>query len=282
MRALLTALLLYSIMPAAAVDFRHDPIADTRATVAVIDPMHERLRLFLADEQGMPFKHLATLAAWLRAHGQTPVLAMNAGMYEPDLRPVGLFVAAGKLQAPLNTADGTGNFYLKPNGVFFVRPDGTPGVLETSRYAAAGIHAVLATQSGPLLVDAGIIHPAFNPHSTSRLLRNGVGVDENGKVVFAISDGPVSLYEFAVFFRDTLHCANALYLDGSVSSLYAPAIGRDDERTVLGPMLAVVIERGNARAGHRPRRSPRADPHYTPVEPDTGRTAPSPTTPSTW
>ena len=57
--------------------------------------------------------------------------------------------------------------------------------------------------------------------------------------IFAISDEPVTFYAFARLFRDGLGCANALFLDGSVSSLYAPELGRDDELTPLGPMIGV-------------------------------------------
>ncbi|MBS0461086.1 MAG: phosphodiester glycosidase family protein [Proteobacteria bacterium] len=251
MKPTLLALALLATGPALAVDYRNPPLADTHATVTRVDPGREKLRLFLDDAAGAPFKRFDAVATWLDAHGQRLVFAMNAGMYEPDRSPVGLFVADGKQRAPLNTKDGVGNFYLKPNGVFFLRADGTAGVLETARYAAAGIQPLLATQSGPLLVDDGIIHPAFNPHSTSRLIRNGVGVDGKGAVIFAISDGPVSLYEFAAFFRDTLHCANALYLDGTVSSLYAPALRRDDARAELGPIIGVVDARIDDHSGAR-------------------------------
>ena len=166
---------------------------------------------------------------------------MNAGMFEPGRLPVGLFVADGKTLFPLNTADGTGNFFLKPNGVFLV-DDGKARVVESSGYpeVARSGHVTLATQSGPLLVRAGVIHPAFNPASTSRLIRNGVGVTAAGEAVFAISEEPVSLYEFAAFFRDVLRCPDALFLDGTVSSLYAPGLKRDDFRVELGPLIGVV------------------------------------------
>jgi uncharacterized protein YigE (DUF2233 family) len=99
---------------------------------------------------------------------------------------------------------------------------------------------MLATQSGPLLVSAERIHPAFNPKSVSRLFRNGVGVISPHEVVFAISEGPVSFYEFATLFRDKLHCSDALFLDGTVSSLYAPPLGRNDRKIKLGPIIGVV------------------------------------------
>ncbi len=98
-----------------------------------------------------------------------------------------------------------------------------------------------ATQSGPLLLRAGQINPNVNPRGVSRLIRNGVGVVSTDEVAFAISDDPVSFYEFALLFRDRLNCLDALYLDGNVSSLFAPVLGRDDERVPLGPIVAVSV-----------------------------------------
>jgi len=62
-------------------------------------------------------------------------------------------------------------------------------------------------------------------------------------VRFAISDEPVTFYEFASLFRDRLKCPEALFLDGSISSLYAPALERDDRLLPLGPIVAVVAPR---------------------------------------
>ncbi|HWW75743.1 MAG TPA: phosphodiester glycosidase family protein, partial [Pyrinomonadaceae bacterium] len=97
----------------------------------------------------------------------------------------------------------------------------------------------LATQSGPLLVRHGAIHPAFDAASTSRLLRNGVGVSGD-TVLFVISERPVNFYELAAYFRDELHCTDALYLDGVVSSLYSADLQRDDSKVDLGPIIGVV------------------------------------------
>ena len=105
---------------------------------------------------------------------------------------------------------------------------------------------MLATQSGPLLVRGGQVHPAFDAGSKSRLLRNGVGVASPQTVVFVISEDPVNFYEFATLFRDRLHCPDALYLDGTISSLHASALGRDDSRTDLGPIIAVTAPSGRS------------------------------------
>ena len=111
---------------------------------------------------------------------------------------------------------------------------------QAARAAALAGKVELATQSGPLLVEAGRIHPVFKPGSTSLLFRNGVGVVEPHTVCFAISEEPVNFYEFATLFRDVLHCPDALFLDGTISSLHAPALKRSDKKIDLGPMIGIV------------------------------------------
>lgn len=211
---------------------------DARFTVTTVDPARQHLELFLNDDAGRPLHGFSRLAAWLKARDERLGFAVNAGMYHADFKPVGLLVQDGKQLAPLNLDDGTGNFFLKPNGVFLVTESG-PKVIESSEYPLLGKGARLATQSGPLLLRNGVIHPAFNPQSASRFIRNGVGVAD-GKAIFVISNHPVTFHELAVFFRDNLHCKDALYLDGSVSSLYSPALGRNDAAARLGPMLGVI------------------------------------------
>lgn len=207
-------------------------------TAIRVDTRVQRLELFWRDDHDRPFHRLDHLADWLAARGQRLELAMNAGMFEPDFSPVGLLIIDGRVQAPLNLRDGKGNFYLKPNGVFALTATG-PRIVESSVFAGIDAHVRLATQSGPLLLAHGAIHPGFDPASSSRHVRNGIGVD--GPIVwFVISNTPVTFHAFATYFRDVLHCTDALYLDGNLSSLYDPAQRRNDEREPLGPIIAVV------------------------------------------
>lgn len=210
-------------------------------TVVRVNTASQNLQAFWGDERGQPFKQFDALSAWLRGQGKALVFAMNAGMYHRDSSPVGLLVIDGKQIAPLNTAAGDGNFFLKPNGVFLLGPSG-PKVVATGEYPKLASGIRFATQSGPLLLRNGAIHPAFNAASTSRLIRNGVGVSGN-TAFFVISEQPVTFHEMAVFFRDVLHCQDALYLDGVVSSLYSQELKRNDRRAELGPIVGVVSDR---------------------------------------
>ncbi len=233
------ALALWLLPTARAVEFSQAEFAGRRFTVCRVNVRKERLELFLRDEKGAPIKRFDKLAAWLQPRGQKLVFAMNAGMYQPDFSAAGLFVNAGREEVPLNTGKGYGNFFLKPNGVFVVTERGAR-VVETSEYPNLRDRVLLATQSGPLLVHNGVLHPAFLKDSTSRLFRNGVGVPSPDVALFVITEAPINFYEFATLFRDQLKCPDALFLDGTVSSLYAPELKRVDFRMDLGPIIGVT------------------------------------------
>ena len=191
-------------------------------TVATADPRTDRIELhWVNPTTGQPYRTLEQVRSRLAKQGQSVVFATNSGIYAPGLKPLGLHIERGKTLVGLNNARSGGNFALLPNGVFWVSGK-RAGVTETQAYRATGLHPTYATQSGPLLLSGGKVHPAFNAGSSSFKLRSGVGVCEGGKVKFAVSAGAVNFYTFAVFFRDTLKCPDALYLDGSISAYATP------------------------------------------------------------
>lgn len=222
---------------------RIETFEGARFTVCRYGPARQELRLVWLDRGGAPLRTLARLAQHLGPEAARVRFAMNAGMYEPDLSPVGLYVEQGRQFRPLNTADGDGNFYLRPNGVFWVNADGRAQVESAEAYARESPSPSFATQSGPMLLAEGALHPRIQHDGTSRLIRNAVGTTAQGEALFVISEGPVSFGRLARFFRDGLGCRHALYLDGTVSQLWAPAQGRRDRGAALGPMV-VVLDRG--------------------------------------
>ena len=168
--------------------------------------------------------------------------AMNGGMYDEDGRPIGLFIEDGRTVRRLNRNEGPGNFHLLPNGVFAVRRDGQPIVVRAERWAGTAEGVRWATQSGPMLVIDGRLHPRFSANGESLNIRNGVGAECRAgahTAWFAISEEAVSFGRFARLFRDALGCRNALFLDGTVSSLWDPGAGRQDAREDLGPLIVV-------------------------------------------
>ena len=209
-------------------------------TVCTFQVAEVDLRMFHSDADGVPFKQFDTLARELDETGQTLVFAMNGGMYHEDRRPVGFYRDQYGDQASVNTNDGPGNFHLKPNGVFWLSSNGA-GVTESQAFIDAKMEPTYATQSGPMLVLAGALHPGLNPDGTSHRRRNGVGVSNDGTVVyFAISDTAVTFHDFATLFRDALGASDALFLDGQVSRIYAPDINRYEVGIDMGPIVGMV------------------------------------------
>lgn len=201
----------------------------------------EDLRLFHSGPEGV-LGSFAAVDELLAEDGKTLAFAMNAGMYHADRSPVGLYVENGRQSAPLVTRAGPGNFGLLPNGVFCI--DEGFFIVESRSLASSARACRFATQSGPMLVINGKLHPRLIPDSDSTHIRNGVGVSAKGdRAVFAISNEQVNFHRFARFFRDALDLPDALYFDGKISRLYAPALGRNDLGFQMGPIIGAVVTR---------------------------------------
>lgn len=177
---------------------------------------------------GRNYETLADLYDDLSAQGLHIQALMNAGIYEvgPDgtYQPQGLHIEQGAALRPLNTRSArNANFYLKPNGVFYIDAQGAH-IVRTQDYGPSN-PLRLATQSGPLLFDAQGMHPRFLENSDSRKRRNAVGVREDGQVVFALADLPLNFWDFATKLREEEGCKAALYLDGAISNLWLASDG---------------------------------------------------------
>jgi uncharacterized protein YigE (DUF2233 family) len=196
------------------------------------------LQLYLKDALSQQtYKSFTALNTDLSRSGEYLFFAMNGGMFHSNFSPVGLFIAHHKMESPLNVSLGKGNFFLKPNGVF-AWSESQAWILESSAYAKKKIQPTWATQSGPMMVIQGRIHPLFDPQSKSTFIRNGVGLTPRQEIIFCISDEPVNFHQMASVFKNGLSCPNALYLDGSISSLFSETLRRNDQSYKLGPIIA--------------------------------------------
>ncbi|UPG93530.1 phosphodiester glycosidase family protein [Luteibacter aegosomatissinici] len=227
--ASLTAFAFGCAAPADAVDGR-DLVFDSQSYyVAKVDTRREDIELFWRNpDSGQPFASIEALKTWTAGKGRPLSFATNAGIYDRDFRPLGLYVENGKAVVPLNLAHGnprSGNFSLLPNGVFAIYDDGTAQVSTTEAFRSAGRKPRWATQSGPMLVINGEVNTQFDNGSDSMKWRSGVCATSAHDVVFVVSRAPVNFHSFARLFRDELGCRDALFLDGTISQAWTPADG---------------------------------------------------------
>lgn len=211
--------------------------SDSRIVAFAANPAVDDIQLYWKDTDGKRFANAGRLRKSLKSKGRQLIFAMNGGMYTAAHAPQGLFIEKGLQRAPIDTArGGSGNFYLQPNGVFYLTAAGA-GVAQTTDFTSRGVR--FATQSGPMLVVDGAIHPAFSKGSQNLNIRNGVGILPDGRVLFAMSKEPINFYDFASFFQ-RMGCRNALYLDGFVSRTYYPDGNWGQEDGDFGVIIGVT------------------------------------------
>ncbi|MEM9310861.1 MAG: phosphodiester glycosidase family protein [Pseudomonadota bacterium] len=207
-------------------------------THCVADPAKHAIKAVYATGDGT--RAYGTLTAYAETvEANSIAFAMNGGAFSDDLTPRGYLVASGNRLSELDRGSGDGNFYMKPNGVFF----GTNGrwrILTTDRFfSTVRDRPRFGTQSGPMLLVDGALGAAISENGNSRAIRNGVGVDAQGKAHFVISGAPLSFGQLARYFRDEIKATDALFLDANSSSLWDPATGRMDAGRT-GPILVVT------------------------------------------
>lgn len=242
LRAALAAIVLLLAQTAQAATCREETYEGVDYAICDVNLTQDVLRLFLYEPvSGRPYGYFGKLNAALEEQGFALGFATNAGMYHDDRAPVGLYIEDGKTAQKLITRKGPGNFGLLPNGVLCLRQR-RADVIETLRYVEEAPECISASQSGPMLVIDGELHPRFLRNSTSKYVRNGVGTSDDGHVAtFVISNNPVTFHAFGSVFRDHLGIRNALYFDGNVSRMRAPDLGRSDIGFgALGPIIGVV------------------------------------------
>lgn len=189
-----------------------------------------RLQLRWTDPQGQPLSNFGGLQKQLASEGKKILFATNAGIYEHGPKPCGLTICDQHVLVPLNLKTGEGNFYLKPNGIFYFGDATGPGIVDATEYSDLGFRPRFANQSGPLLLRQGKIHPAFNVDSPNKRQRSAVGiVTKTKEIIFVMSDradrvkGRVTFHQLSRFFLH-LGCEDALFLDGDISQMItAPA-----------------------------------------------------------
>lgn len=243
MRAKLLAACLTLILFASVAHSAEAKVEYNRTRYITYIAKPEEVKMYWLDKEGRPFHQFRKLQDALHAEGKRLRFIMNAGIFEEGGIPSGLMVVNGKVERPLNTSPGKGNFFLQPNGVFYTTAN-SARVVSTQDYHTSNPSPQFAVQSGPLLLQHGRTHPAFRAESTNYLHRNGVGILPDGRVLFAITEFGQekypNLYEFADFFRSR-GCKDALFLDGDISRVFINP-GQIESGNYFGAMIAILAE----------------------------------------
>lgn len=206
--------------------------------VYVVDPKEQKLKMYWKDDWNTAFGSIQNLKNYLEAKNEKLVFAMNGGMYMENNRPLGLFIKDGKTLVPINRKSATNaNFYLKPNGIFSIDTLHVATICKTEDFVP-GKKIKYATQSGPMLIIDGEMHPAFKQGSNSVTIRNGVGILPDNRVLFVMAAVEVNFYDFANYFKK-MGCKNALFLDGGISCTYLPEKNWEDLAGNFGAIIAL-------------------------------------------
>jgi uncharacterized protein YigE (DUF2233 family) len=204
-----------------------------------LSPKENNINLYWKDDTGKIIQSFDNLRKYVLGKNEKLIFAMNAGMFQEDYSPLGLYIEKGILINKLNIRNSTtGNFYMKPNGVLYITKENNAAVVTTDQFKL-NENIACATQSGPMLLINGKMHNSFKPASTNLNIRNGVGVKSNGEIVFVLSKTPVNFYDFANYFKEQ-GCDNALYMDGFVSRAYFPSPNWTHEDGNFGVMIGVT------------------------------------------
>lgn len=204
-----------------------------------VNPKTQDLKMYWKDDSGNNYLNFENLRSGLLQNQQNLIFAVNGGMYLKDNSPQGLYIENGNTKKVIDTTEEAyGNFYMQPNGIFYLTTSKEPVICKTTDFKNTE-NVKYATQSGPMLIINGELHSRFIRGSTNLHIRNGVGILPNGNVLFAMSKELINFYDFATFFKNK-GCKNALYLDGFVSRMYSPEQNWEQLDGGFGVIIAVT------------------------------------------
>lgn len=202
-----------------------------------VDFKKENVKFYWLNNDGIPFERIDNL---LKLNPNKFKFIMNGGIYNDDFTPEGLYIENGKEFTPINLNDGAGNFYEKPNGIFYFYKN-KPFIVTSEKFKSNS-KINYALQSGPMLITNGELNPSFTDQSTSKFIRNGVCLTKNNSLIFIVSRNPVTLYEFSVYAKSTQNCYNFLYMDGNLSRAYKYNEMNAPQKKPFVTMIAVEIK----------------------------------------
>ncbi|MCK4636227.1 MAG: phosphodiester glycosidase family protein [Candidatus Moranbacteria bacterium] len=197
------------------------------------------IKFYYKNKNNQKIETINQLKDLLKEQKKNLVFATNGGIFSKEFKPLGLYIENGKEISKINLNEGEGNFYFQPNGIFSIQNNKVE-ITESKKYQNSS-EVSFAIQSGPMLLIDNKINSLFNEKSENKHIRNGVGITENGSVIFVISNELVTFYNFALFFKEDLNCKNALYLDGAISEMYVSE-QRKNVKNKFSVMIGIVDE----------------------------------------
>ena len=237
-----------------------------KVRVYIVDLEKENIDLFIKDKNKVISNNtFSGIQSSKQLNPRDINMMTNAGMFTPSVLPEGFYKDRFGCSYPLDT-DGyqeNKNFYMQPNGVFYLDEKGLPMIETTgefrTRFEDKGKDKnstdystiQIGTQSGPMLVHEQngktVIKDGLQKGSTNKNIRSGVGLRKNrdSKVIFIISESNMNFYDFAAIFKDWFKCENALFLDGAISEMYT---GKKDSAALnraFGPMFCISKKKDN-------------------------------------
>ena len=184
-----------------------EKIEDRGFTVYKPDLNKEIIKMYWKDENNKAYSELSKFIQ--ENTGDKINFATNGGIYSEEYEPNGLYIENHKIISKINLADGEGNFYMQPNGVFYIQ-NNQPKISESKAFEY-NENISYATQSGPLLIENGVINKKIGKNSESFKIRSAVGIDRENKVFFLMSSEKINFYDFSKYALDKLNCKDLLF-----------------------------------------------------------------------
>jgi uncharacterized protein YigE (DUF2233 family) len=197
--------------------------------VYTADPAKDSMEMHYID-RGIKTRGITRLVGALTSEHKTLRFATNMCMFTEDFEPLGLYAEYGFMLKDVKNCNGKANFCIKPSCIFYIGYDNKAKMCKANEFNYDLRKTKYAVQLAPMVVVNGKINPVMNSYKGSKVIRSGVGILADGKVVFVLSKDPVSFYELAEYFHG-IGCVNASYIDGNVSTMYYPKehLGFSDE-----------------------------------------------------
>jgi uncharacterized protein YigE (DUF2233 family) len=211
----------------------------------ILNPQVETVNFHYKNKKNENFSSIENLKNSIEKAKLDIQMITNGGMYSPANEPQGLYIENKKTYKTidtLNDKDGT-NFYLFPNGVFYMDTLNNFGISSTENFIKKISDYSLiknATQSGPMLINNGEIHKSFSKASQNEKIRSGVGITSSNQLVFLITLDDCNFYDFAICYKEIFDCNNALFLDGAISKMFIKDIPTNFLNGLFVPMISIT------------------------------------------